>query len=160
MTRTPLRSRNLCWCGCKTQVSNGSFFARGHDKLAEAALLAAKYDSAVAQSLADHGFGPDNSVVAAAVADGGWERCPVCGHPGNDTTMRNHQAVHAKSGRGADYPLMAMLEADEYSHHARYEGEWPQVSTRCGILAALTVVEPQRGLLCPACHDKASKEGD
>lgn len=69
--------------------------------------------------------------------------------------------MHAKSGRGDDYPLMAMLEGeDEYGHHARYEGEWPQVSTRCGIVAALAVIEPQRGPLCPVCHEAALKQSD
>ncbi|AUG80511.1 hypothetical protein CFP65_5829 [Kitasatospora sp. MMS16-BH015] len=30
-----------CWCGCGAALGAGSFFAQGHDKVAEAALLAA-----------------------------------------------------------------------------------------------------------------------
>jgi hypothetical protein len=98
MTKKPLRAAQLCWCGCKTEIGDSSFFARGHDKLAEAALLAAKYDGTVARLLAEHGYGPDNSVIHAAVAnpESGWERCPVCQHPGNEQTMRNHQRMHAR----------------------------------------------------------------
>jgi hypothetical protein len=157
-TRKPLRARQLCWCGCKTEISAGSYFARGHDKLAEAALLAAKYDGAVAQLLADHGFGPENSVAQAAVTNGGWERCPVCQHPGNDTTMRYHQAMHARPGGTEDYPFLALFEGDQHSHHARYEGDWPSVITRCGEPGRAVVIDPQRGILCPKCDKLTPKE--
>ncbi|MFD4866204.1 hypothetical protein [Streptomyces sp. NPDC058412] len=38
-----------CWCGCGKDVGLGKFFAVGHDKIAEAALMALNYDGPVAQ---------------------------------------------------------------------------------------------------------------
>jgi hypothetical protein len=99
MSSTSLRPTEYCWCGCKTEITPGNFFASGHDKIAEGAMLALRYEGTVARLLAENGFGPDNSIVDAAVADGKWKRCPTCGHPGNDRTMRNHTKMHAKSGR-------------------------------------------------------------
>jgi len=83
-----------CWCGCGADVGRRAFFARGHDKVAEGALLAAKYGGEVAQLLLEHGFGPGReSVTAAAVASGAWERCPApgCGYPGTPESVRNHR---------------------------------------------------------------------
>ncbi|WHP16581.1 hypothetical protein [Cellulomonas sp. ES6] len=84
-----------CWCGCGADVGRRAFFARGHDKVAEGALLAAKYGGEVAQLLLDHGFGPEpeKSVTAAAVSVGAWERCPVsgCGYPGTPESVRSHR---------------------------------------------------------------------
>lgn len=99
--RGPLRAPRLCFCGCKTEIGDSSHFARGHDNIAEAALLAIHFEASTARLLADHGYGPDNSVVDAAVAhpDTDWERCPVCQHPGNPQTMRHHQKMHARSER-------------------------------------------------------------
>ncbi|WP_143645448.1 hypothetical protein [Streptomyces swartbergensis] len=34
-----------CWCGCGKDVGLGKFFAAGHDKIAEAALMALKHHS-------------------------------------------------------------------------------------------------------------------
>src|SRR4051794_24366797 len=79
-----------CFCGCGGSTSIGSFFARGHDKVAEAALLAVKYDSSVAQLLDHHGFGPHDSVLDAAVRDGGWVECPTCEYAGAPATIKNH----------------------------------------------------------------------
>ncbi|MET7852904.1 hypothetical protein ABZT48_32750 [Streptomyces avermitilis] len=53
-----LISTGTCWCGCGTEVGIGSFFARGHDKIAEAALLVTEYGSFVPQLLHKHGYGP------------------------------------------------------------------------------------------------------
>lgn len=85
-----------CWCGCGKQVSIGAFFARGHDKTAEAALLAIKYGGQVAQFLHAHGYGSGRSVTDDAVEDGGWKRCQ-CGYVGAEASVRNHQAK-AKPG--------------------------------------------------------------
>lgn len=81
-----------CWCGCGKQVGLGAFFYRGHDKVAEAALLASKYGSSVVQLLHAHGFGPGHSVTAEAVSQGAWGRCaaPGCGYTGNAVSVRNH----------------------------------------------------------------------
>jgi len=46
-----------CWCGCETPTAAGNFFAPGHDKYAESAVINLKFGS-VAEFLVDHGFGP------------------------------------------------------------------------------------------------------
>jgi hypothetical protein len=85
-----------CWCGCGTDAGIGSFFTRGHDKIAEAALIAAEYGGTVPRFLAAHGYGPDadNSVTAAAVDKGGWIHCSISGCPytGTEASVRNHEA--------------------------------------------------------------------
>lgn len=85
-----------CWCGCGTQVGLGSFFARGHDKTAEAALLAVEYGSSVAQMLHKHRYGPGHSVTGKAVAEGAWEHCPRadCDYAGAPASIRNHLKKH------------------------------------------------------------------
>lgn len=82
-----------CWCGCGTDTPNGSFFTRGHDKVAEAAFLALRYQGSVAQLLQAHGFDADRSVTAAAAdePDCSWDRCPTCRYPGNATSIANHR---------------------------------------------------------------------
>ncbi|MFF0064999.1 hypothetical protein ACFYRC_26275 [Streptomyces sp. NPDC005279] len=45
--------------------------------------------------LAEHGFGPDNSVTAA-VSEGGWEKCPRCDYVGAPASIRNHLKQHQK----------------------------------------------------------------
>jgi len=56
-----------CWCGCGTEVGLGSFFAPGHDKIAEAAVIHLKYGS-IPQFLVDHGFGPGGQNPTAMLA--------------------------------------------------------------------------------------------
>lgn len=82
-----------CWCGCGEEVAVGAFFARGHDKVAEAALLAARYRGSVAQLLRRHGYDADHSVTADAVQSGVWERCSVfgCNYAGAPLSVRNHR---------------------------------------------------------------------
>ena len=46
-----------CWCGCGTEVSRGAFFAPGHDKTAESAVIKVVYNT-VPEFLERHGFGP------------------------------------------------------------------------------------------------------
>jgi hypothetical protein len=41
----PLMLTGNCWCGRGNEVGLGSFFSQGHDKIAEAALLEARYDN-------------------------------------------------------------------------------------------------------------------
>ncbi|MFH9765224.1 hypothetical protein ACH4N4_30175 [Streptomyces microflavus] len=87
-----------CFCGCGNTTAIGSFFSRGHDKTAEAALLAVRYDSSVARLLDHHGFGPNESVLDAAVADGGWKICESCGYAGAPASVRNHtRKYHEKA---------------------------------------------------------------
>jgi hypothetical protein len=86
-----------CWCGCGNSTAIGSFFSRGHDKVAEAALLAVRYESSVARLLDHHGFGPTKSVLEAAVEEGGWEECPYCEYAGAPLSIRNHvRKIHEK----------------------------------------------------------------
>ena len=47
-----------CWCGCGTVTPVGSFFAAGHDKVAESAVILLEYGG-VPEFLVRHGFGPD-----------------------------------------------------------------------------------------------------
>ncbi|MDI5965698.1 hypothetical protein [Streptantibioticus silvisoli] len=87
----------ICWCGCGKTVGLGSFFARGHDKTAEGAILAADYEGSVARMLDANGYGPTNSVTKAAVERGGWEYCPRdCGYAGTPASVRNHLKQHEK----------------------------------------------------------------
>lgn len=46
-----------CWCGCAASTPVGSFFAPGHDKLAESAVIITQYGG-VPEFLVAHGFGP------------------------------------------------------------------------------------------------------
>lgn len=82
-----------CWCGCGEEVAVGAFFARGHDKVAEAALLAAKYDGSVAELLRGHGYDADRSVTADAIEFGSWEKClsQDCTYAGAPSSVRNHR---------------------------------------------------------------------
>jgi hypothetical protein len=85
-----LTPTGTCWCGCAKKVGPGSFFAPGHDKVAEAALLAAEYGSSVAQLLHGHGYGPGHSVSARAVSEGVWQKCPACDYVGAPASIANH----------------------------------------------------------------------
>lgn len=57
-----------CWCGCGAETPIGSFFASGHDKVAESAVVLLKYGG-VAEFLVRHGFGP-NALNARKELDG------------------------------------------------------------------------------------------
>ncbi|MCG3041044.1 hypothetical protein ACLIYM_06940 [Streptomyces fenghuangensis] len=85
-----LAPTGACWCGCGTPVGTGSFFAPGHDKTAEAALLAARYGGSVARLLHHHGFDSGRSVLDAAVREGHWDRC-TCGYTGAPASIDNHR---------------------------------------------------------------------
>jgi hypothetical protein len=73
-------------------VAIGSFFVRGHDKTAEAALLAVKYEGSVAKLLHEHGYGATQSVTDDAVDNFGWERCklPKCAYSGTPASLLKH----------------------------------------------------------------------
>lgn len=47
-----------CWCGCGAETPVESFFAAGHDKVAESAVILLE-DGGVPEFLVRHGFGPD-----------------------------------------------------------------------------------------------------
>lgn len=56
-----------CWCGCGTELGVGSFFAQGHDKTAESAVILTRYGS-VPAFLDEHGFGPGGTNARDALA--------------------------------------------------------------------------------------------
>jgi hypothetical protein len=59
----------VCWCGCGADVPARSFFDRGHDRKAEAMLIALHYDGSVAAMLAAHGYGPGRTSLHDAFVD-------------------------------------------------------------------------------------------
>ncbi len=104
MTTEPLpllTPTGTCWCGCAKKVGVGSFFAPGHDKVAEAALLAVEYGSAVAQLLHAHGYedaGTPCSVRARAYGRW-WASRRATGHPGRrKSSSRETPAITAVTG--------------------------------------------------------------
>ena len=66
-----------CWCGCGVETPIGSFFAAGHDKVAESAVILLEYGG-VPELLVRHGFGPDGRNARAELdrwrAEGGRPR--------------------------------------------------------------------------------------
>lgn len=95
-----------CWCGCGKETAIGAFFAQGHDKIAEAALIAAEFNGSVPQLLHAQGYGPGRSVIHQAVEAGVWEACPErgCWYKGATQSVRTHQrkyhaVSHAESTR-------------------------------------------------------------
>lgn len=96
MTTTPTRliPTGYCWCGCGGETTLGSFFLSGHDKRAQAALLALSRGS-VAALLWARGFDstPGHTVTDAAVAAGVWVRCVAthCDYAGTPTAVRDHE---------------------------------------------------------------------
>ncbi len=98
-SNTPIQPNGRCFCGCTKKPGYGRFFVQGHDKVAEAAFLAIHHGGTVAQMLADHGYGPDNPVTAAAIERGGWENCPTanCDYVGAPASIRTHlNRYHSK----------------------------------------------------------------
>lgn len=87
-----------CWCGCGREVGLGKFFAQGHDKTAESALIALKYKASVPRFLHAHGYGPQRSVTRDAVDKAGWEECGECetkpGYRGAKASVAKHKRLH------------------------------------------------------------------
>lgn len=80
-----------CWCGCGAEAARGAYFARGHDKKAEADLLRLFYPNGVAELLFRHGFGPERSLDSLAVERGVRVRCQDCSRSGSETDIRLHR---------------------------------------------------------------------
>ncbi|WP_328848951.1 hypothetical protein [Micromonospora zamorensis] len=93
-----------CWCGCGKETGLGSFFAQGHDKIAEAALIAAEYGSQVAQILHKHGYGPGRPVIDEAVRRKAWVSCSAagCWYKGTPGSMRIHQRKYHRPSPPVD----------------------------------------------------------
>ncbi len=79
-----------CWCGCEQDTGRGAFFVQGHDKRAEAALVAIDYHGSVAELLHRHGYGPGRPIIRDAVSQGVWSGCPYCGYAGTAASVRSH----------------------------------------------------------------------
>lgn len=91
-----------CWCGCGREVGLGKFFAQGHDKVAESALIALKYEGGVPHFLHAHGYGPHHSVTGDAVHsdDTDWVECDECttqpGYRGARASVAKHKRIYHK----------------------------------------------------------------
>jgi hypothetical protein len=57
-----------CWCGCGSDTKRGSFFASGHDKRAEAAVILEEYGD-IPAFLVAHGYGPDGTKSPVTVLE-------------------------------------------------------------------------------------------
>jgi hypothetical protein len=57
-----------CWCGCGKETGLGSFFATGHDKKAESAVIMVEYGG-VPQFLVGHGYGPNGTNPQTALEE-------------------------------------------------------------------------------------------
>jgi hypothetical protein len=60
-----------CWCGCGEETGHRSFFAPGHDRRAEAAVVRLEYGS-VAQLVEEHGYGPGGKNLMEALSERGY----------------------------------------------------------------------------------------
>ncbi|MFD9871734.1 hypothetical protein ACFXI8_26880 [Streptomyces niveus] len=101
MSKPRLIPTGNCWCGCGREVGLGKFFAQGHDKIAESALIALKYEGSVPHFLHAHGYGPQHSVTEDAVQKADWEECADCstkpGYRGAPASVANHKRkYHSK----------------------------------------------------------------
>jgi len=104
-----------CWCGCGKDTAVGAFFSQGHDKLAEAALVALEYHGQVAQLLHAHGYGPGRSILDEVATRGLWRRCFYCWYTGSRMSVRNHlQKSH---------PVTALTNAQVKAELDAMEGE-------------------------------------
>lgn len=126
-----------CWCGCTKDVGLGKFFASGHDKIAEAALMALKYDGSVAQLLHAHGYGSHHSVRQAAVDDPNctWAKCDDCNYSGAPTSIENHRkkdhpqevvlarAIRAADGTWDPERAVSVLRLHGHEWEDQYAGE-------------------------------------
>ena len=65
-SRRPL-PMGVCWCGCRAETTDRSFFLPGHDKRAESAVISVEYGS-VARFLMHHGYGPSEKNAVEEMA--------------------------------------------------------------------------------------------
>jgi hypothetical protein len=102
-----------CFCGCGAEAEIGRWFVLGHDITAAAALRALQ-GMKLPQQLVSAGFGPERSVVQAAVDGAGWVRCAGCAYAGTPANL----AAHTRAGSCA-----AGTPGDEQQPHAQPEPE-------------------------------------
>ncbi|RAJ48581.1 hypothetical protein K376_07083 [Streptomyces sp. PsTaAH-130] len=95
------KTQRGCFCGCGENVEMGRWFTPGHDVTAAAALRAVE-ELRLPHQLVSAGFGPERSVVEAAVREAGWVRCPGCAYVGPPA---NHSCTDAPvSGHSPSSP--------------------------------------------------------
>ena len=86
-----------CWC-CGCEIGFGRFFAHGHDKRAESALISVMYKGSVPYFLHVHGYGPQRSVTGDAVEKTDWTECNACttqpGYRGAPAGIAKHRRNH------------------------------------------------------------------
>jgi hypothetical protein len=63
---TKLIPTGTCWCGCGESTASDAFFAAGHDRRAEAAIVKVVYGS-VPDLLVAHGYGPGGKNASQAL---------------------------------------------------------------------------------------------
>lgn len=100
-----------CWCGCERDTARGAFFLQGHDKRAEAALVAVEYHGSVAELLHRHGYGPGRPVVREAASGGKWGACPYCDFLGARASLKAHLEQRHPVGSLTDAQVNAELDA-------------------------------------------------
>ncbi|MGG7574063.1 hypothetical protein [Streptomyces sirii] len=71
----------------------GKWFAQDHDVTAAAALRDVE-DLRLAHQLVSLGYGPERSVIEAAIQEAGWVRCPGCVYVGPSANL----AAHTRAG--------------------------------------------------------------
>lgn len=162
-TRTPrLIPTGYCFCGCKFEVTIGSWFVQGHDIRSGAALRVLEGLS-LPERLVQAGFGPERSVVDEAVQRAGWVRCAGCTYAGPPAGL----AAHTRGG-GCATPAQADREepaAAQESATAQEPAAEPAIGARArpaqaragdsGPGSAPLEVEagPARGLALPGPED-------
>jgi hypothetical protein len=91
-----------CWCGCGTTVGAASYFAPGHDRIAESVLTAVLLaemrtdsPSPVARFLFENRYGADRNLMRRAeeLDVGGWCPAPECGYASTKSAVANHRRL-------------------------------------------------------------------
>ncbi|MFD5344817.1 hypothetical protein ACFWJY_13890 [Streptomyces anulatus] len=80
-----------CFCGCGKSAETGRWFVQGHDATAAAALRAVE-ELRLPRQLVSLRFGPERSVVEAAVREAGWVRCPGRAYVGPSASHTSRSA--------------------------------------------------------------------
>ncbi|MFF8994503.1 hypothetical protein ACF09H_32185 [Streptomyces sp. NPDC014983] len=151
-----------CFCGCGAEAEIGRWFVQGHDITAAAALRALE-GKKLPQRLVSLGFGPQRSVVQAAVDEAGWVRCPGCAYAGTPANL----ATHTRAGNCAAVDLAGeQLPAEAESEPANDESAGPAGRAPSGRpVPAAGPVPPVRaesgaaeGRLLPGAEDPSWNE--
>lgn len=128
---TRLIPTGICFCGCARETQLGKFFVRGHDITATAALRAVEGGLSLAERLHAQGFGPERSVVSAAVDQADWHRCHTesCDYAGTRSGLAAHQqrSQHLASDDLVELPVSSASSLDEIPCQGAFEDDQPAV---------------------------------